>query len=139
MQTAEPTRLQRLTATFVGALLLVVLVVGTAATFAKANDVWFCTIGGLLFTVPFALSFWHGRLGLDASSPKSARDWLLLFAGSVAMSGAFIAIDLLVVHPGISLIFTFAAVAMAFIALPSAARAWLLELVLVDGTRGGDA
>lgn len=56
-------------------------------------------------------------------------EWLQFFVGSAALSGVFVAMDIVVVHPGLSLVFTIAALSMAFIALPSAARAWLIDFM----------
>jgi hypothetical protein len=71
--------------------------------------------------------------------PQSWTEWVGLFLISLPLSGLFVLIDCgwhlppglggttCNGHPGISLIFTIAAVALSAIALPSALRAWLLQ------------
>jgi hypothetical protein len=116
-------------ASIFGILLLLALVTLGAAIFTSGRDLWFCAIFGSLFTVPLALTEWHGTLGGKDRGPLSPAEWLCVFAVSAVLSALFVVIDIVVVHPGFSLIFTFGALAMAFIALPSAARAWLLEFL----------
>lgn len=112
-----------------GIVLLVALVTLAASLFTSGKDFWFCTIAGYLFTVPFALAAWHGTLWKTDEGPRSPVEWLQFFIVSAVLSGLFVLIDVLVVHPGISLVFTFGALSMAFIALPGAARAWMVDFM----------
>lgn len=113
-----------------GLALLVALIFTAVYFFTPADAFWSYAIAGLLFTVPFALSEWHSgiftRKAKEPSVPLSWQDWVGMFVGGVILSSLFVAIDLAVVHPGFSLIFTIAALALTFIALPTALRAWLL-------------
>jgi hypothetical protein len=52
------------------------------------------------------------------------------------LSAVFVAIDVLLVHPGLGALFTLGALAMAFIALPGAARAWVLEFLATRQRNG---
>jgi hypothetical protein len=124
-------------ASIFGIILLLALVTLGAAIFMSGQDFWVCAMAGYLFTVPFALVMWHGKLEGKDGGLRSASEWLAFFVMSVALSGLFILIDVIVVHPGFSLVFTIGALAMAFIALPGAARAWLLECLSAREQRGG--
>ncbi len=79
-----------------------------------------------MFTVSFALAVWHGKFWIGNKSPRSAFEWLLVFALSLAITSIFILIDVLVIHPGLSLLLTLGAMSVTFIALPSAVRAWMI-------------
>ncbi|MBH9577251.1 hypothetical protein [Inhella proteolytica] len=107
--------------------LLLALVSACAAIFFSGKDFWLVAIGGSMLTAPMAISAWHGDLFGKHGGPQTAGEWLLYFAMSSVLSAVFVAIDLAVVHPGLSLVFTLGALAMTFVALPGAARAWLLE------------
>ena len=114
-----------------GLTMLVGLVSAAACLFSPGQSFWFTAIAGCLLTVPFAMAAWNGSLwkptdGLATPQP-SWRDWVGVFFVDLALSGLFVAIDLVVAHPGFSLVFTLGAVGLTFIALPSAVRAWLLE------------
>jgi hypothetical protein len=104
-----------------------------AFLFSSDRHFWITAIAGYLFTVPFAISAWSGSLwkrnAADTPSPPSWQDWVGMFFVGLVISAFFVAIDVAVVHPGFSLIFTIGAVAMTFIALPGAVRAWVLELL----------
>jgi len=84
-------------------------------------------IFGNLIALPTALAEWNGVLGKGAYSPPSWREWIGVFFGAGALSAAFVAIDVALVHPGFSLFLTIGALAITFVALPSALRAWMLE------------
>ena len=113
-----------------GLALLVALIFTAAYLFAPGESLWSYAIAGHLFTVPFALCEWHSgiltRKAKDQFMPLSWQDWLGMFVGGLILSALFVAIDTAVVNPGFSLIFTIATLALTFIALPSALRAWLL-------------
>lgn len=134
---AGSSRRQRLIATTIGLLLLIALVTLGAALVTSGRDFWSWAIAGYLFTVPFALGIWHEALPKDSQGPQSPADWLASFVLSAVLSGIFIAIDVAIVHPGLSLIFTLGALSMAFISLPSAARAWFLERRSANRKNGG--
>ena len=128
-----------------GIMLLIGIVSVAAYLFASEKDFWFTAIAGHLFTVPLAVSDWSGSLRKsntnDQAVPPSWQYWLVIFTVGLLTSTVFVLIDFALVHPGFSLIFTIGAVAMTFIALPSAVRAWLLELLsnYQDGRRKPDA
>lgn len=84
-------------------------------------------IFGNLVALPTALAAWSGALWKGAERPANWREWIGIFFGAVALSAAFVAIDIVLVHPGFSLAFTIGAIAISFVALPSALRAWMLE------------
>lgn len=134
-------RTRSVMASAVGLVLLVALVTLAAAVFESGRGFWFAAIAGYLFTIPFAIAAWHGNLWKNGEGPRTPAQWLQFFAMSAALSAVFVLIDKLVVHPGLSLIFTFGALSMAFIALPGAARAWLLEALSAGKPEqgGGDA
>jgi hypothetical protein len=113
-------------ASAIGVIFQAALVILTAATFTSGKNFLFCTIAGLLFTVSFALAVWHGKFWNGSKSPRSAFEWLLVFALSLAITSIFILIDVLVIHPGLSLLLTLGAMSVTFIALPSAVRAWMI-------------
>jgi hypothetical protein len=137
---ATPSWRSGVIASIFGIILLLALVTLGAAIFMSGRDFWFCAIAGYLFTVPFALLMWHGTLEGKDAGPRSTSEWLVFFVMSVALSGLFILIDVILVNPGIGLVFTIGALAMAFIALPGAARAWLLEFLSTrEQSEGRDA
>jgi hypothetical protein len=137
---ATPSQRSRVIASIFGIVLLLALVTLGAAIFTSGGAFWFYAILGSLFTVPFALAMWHGTQGGKDKGPLSTAEWLIFFVMSAALSGLFVLIDVILVHPGISLVFTFGALAMAFIALPGAARAWLLEFLSTrEQSEGRDA
>ena len=139
MSKTSTIELRRVIASAFGVALLVALVTGAAAFFEHGNNFRVVAIAGCLFTVPLAIAAWHGDFFGKDDGPRTPLAWLLFFALSAVLSGIFVAIDIGVKHPGISLVFTIGALAMTFIALPSAARAWMLELLSAqDGKEDGD-
>lgn len=134
---ATPSRRSGVIASIFGILLLLALVTLGAAIFTSGRDFWFCTIISYLFTVPFALWMWHGTPEGKDAGPRSSSEWLVFLVMGVALSGLFILIDVILVNPGIGLAFTIGALAMTCIALPGAARAWLLECLSAREQRGG--
>jgi len=118
-------------ASLVGLAMLLALILGATWAFAPAQD--FKTISFLIlaFAIPFALAAWSGLLFREKGSKDPVhiawKEWLAVFAGGAVVSAIFVTIDLLMVHPGIGLVFTIGAIALTAIALPSALRAWLLE------------
>jgi hypothetical protein len=124
-----PTKRLRVIASVFGVTLLVALVTVVAAIFDSGKGFWFLAIAGYLFTVPFAIPAWHGNFFGKEDGPRTPTEWLQFFAGSAVLSGVFVAIDVAIKHPGFSLVFTLGALVMTFIALPGAARAWLLEFL----------
>ena len=113
-----------------GVALLVFLVAGAAHWYSPEN---FWPTAALAWAFTFLLAFvvwsgalWRGQHSVDA--PKTWGEWVALFFGGTFLSALFLFIDLQLADgdPGISAIFTMAAIAMTLIALPSALRAWLL-------------
>lgn len=129
LSTPVSTQRSHVIASVFGVVFVVALVTSAAALFASGKDFWFCAIAGCLFTVPCALSAWHGTLWKKDEGPRSPIEWLQFFIGSAVLSGVFVLIDVLVVHPSFSLILTLGALSMAFIALPGAARAWMIDFM----------
>lgn len=128
MNKPVPSRYLQIIGSVFGVALLVALVASAAAIFATSSrDFWVFVIAGLLFTVPCALAAWHGSLLKEDERPQSLSDWLQFFVASAMVSVLFVLIDVLIVHPGISLIFTIGSLSMTFIALPGAARAWVID------------
>ena len=120
-------------ASAIGLTLLVGMVSIAAFLFSPDRHFWVTAIGGYLFTVPFAIAAWNGvlwkRQANEAQASNSWQEWVGMFFVGLVVSALFVAIDVAVVHPGFSLVFTIGAISLAFIALPSAIRAWLLELL----------
>ncbi len=118
-------------------LLLLALVAVAAWVVAPIDRFWSTAVIGSLLTVPVALAAWGARLNgrnrLAMYEPKTWKDWIGVFFVGLAISGAFTLIDLAVGHPGVSLVFTAGAVALTFVALPSAVRAWLLQALTMRG------
>ncbi|WP_457445879.1 hypothetical protein [Roseateles sp. P5_E4] len=115
------------------ALLMLALIEGlSAAWFLPYDDhFWPLVIAGYAVLGPFAVWMWSGsalrRSGKPEESPLTWRDWVGFFFLGLVLSVAFVALDNTVNHPGLSLAFTFAAIAMTMIALPGAVRAALLD------------
>lgn len=140
MSKTSTIELRRVIASAFGVALLVALVTGAAAFFEHGNNFWVVAIAGCLFTVPLAIAAWHSDFFGKDDGPRTPLEWLLVFAISFVLSGVFVAIDLAVKHPGISVLFTIGSLGITFIALPSAARAWMLKLLSAqDGKEDGDA
>lgn len=118
-------------ASAISLIVLVSMVSVAAAIFASGRNFWFLAIAGNLFAAPTAIAAWNGALWKDAKNethaPTTWRDWIGIFLIATVVSSVFVAIDFAVVHPGLSLVFTIGALALAFVALPSALRAWVLE------------
>jgi len=119
-----------------GVLLLTLLVV-VAALLYSPESFWFtagfgCTITFLLTFAAWSGVLWQGKR--SGGEPKSWGEWLGLFFGGALFSAFFLYIDIKLAegHPGFSAIFTVAALATTFIALPSALRAWLLAKLAVE-------
>ncbi len=115
------------------ALLMLALIEGfSAALFLPYDEhFWPLVIAGYFVLVPFAVWMWSGsalrRSGKREESPLTWQDWVGLFFFGFLLSVAFVAFDRAVNHPGLSLAFTFAAIAITMIALPGAVRAALLD------------
>jgi len=131
--------MQRLTANIVAssiALLVLISIVTVAVTASKPGiHFWLYEIMGCLLTVPMAFAMWSGAIWNRGSKPMKGptnwKDWLILFLASAGTSTVFLAIDVYIAQgqPGIGAIFTVGAIAMSLVVLPSALRAWLLELL----------
>jgi hypothetical protein len=102
-----------------------------AAIFSDVQHFWVSAIVGNLFVVSTAIGAWSGALWKnrehETQAPTTWRHWIGIFFAAIVVSGIFVGIDVAVVHPGIGLVFTFGALAMSFVALPSALRAWIME------------
>jgi len=120
-------------ASAIGLVVLVGMVSVAAILFSPGQHFWVTAIAGYLFTIPLAIAAWNGVLWKrntnEVHAPTSWQDWVVMFFVSVVISALFVAIDVVVAHPGISLIFTIGAIALAFVALPGALRAWVTELL----------
>ena len=117
----------------VGLVLLVGIVTLAAHLFSPGQHFWVTAIAGYLFTVPLAIAAWNGALSKHDKSETQGtttwQDWIGLFFVGLVFSAVFVAIDLGVAHPGISIVFTIVAVSLSLVALPSAIRAWVLQLL----------
>jgi hypothetical protein len=96
-----------------------------------------------------AIAAWSGMLSQHngGGTPETWAEWLAMFLVASVMSALFVFIDcghhLPKVlggtecngHPGITVVWTVAALAMAAISLPSAIRAWLLSTLSSKGGR----
>ncbi|UUZ48579.1 hypothetical protein LP420_38735 [Massilia sp. B-10] len=111
------------------------MVSGATAIYLNGHDFLGAAIACNLIAVFTALAAWSGALWKDAQAPATWRGWVGIFFGAGMISGVFVAIDIVLVHPGISLAFTIGALALTFIALPSALRAWIQERL---SRRGGE-
>lgn len=118
-------------ASAIGLVALVGMVSIAAEIVSDVQHIWVTTIIGNVIAVPAAIAAWSGAMWKDSKheihAPRTWRDWIGVFFAATALSVAFVAIDVAIVHPGLSLTFTVAALALSFIALPSALRAWILE------------
>lgn len=122
-----------------GVALLAFLVAVAAHWYAPEN---FWPTAGLAWAFTFLLAFvvWSGALWRcqhSADAPKTWGEWVVFFFGGTLLSALFLYIDLQLTDgdPGISAVFTMAALAMTFIALPSALRAWLLARLAAERDR----
>lgn len=106
----------------------------TAACFLPVDE-HFWPLVAVGYVVLAALAVWSwtdtapGVGGKVAQGPTGWREWVGAFFIGLVLSVAFVAFDKAVQHPGLSLAFTGAAVAMTMIALPNAVRAALLEVL----------
>jgi len=118
-------------ASIVALVVLVSMVSVAAGIFASGQDFWILTIVGNMFAVLTAIAAWNGAFskssGSDVKVPPTCQEWIGIFFCAALLSGVFVAIDVASGHPGFSVVFTIGAVALSFIALPSALRAWMLE------------
>jgi len=118
-------------ASAIGLVVLVGMVSVAAAIFSTDQHFWVSVIAGNLFAIPTAIAAWNGALWKDSNNetqaPPTWRNWLGVFFVAAVVSGLFVAIDVAIVHPGLSLVLTAGALALSFVALPSALRAWALE------------
>lgn len=113
-----------------GLVLIVALVTGLAYLFMSDDKPEVVAILGNMFAIPMAIAAWTGVLWKSkesaAAGPRTPRDWLIVFLCSSVFAVIFIAIDLVIVHPGLTAAFTIGACSISVIALPSAVRAWIL-------------
>lgn len=118
-------------ASAIGLVLLISMVSLAAFLYTRGEHFWIIAIAGYLLTVPFAIRAWNCYLIKDKDFKllSSWKEWVGLFLISAVMSAIFITIDIIIRYPGLSVIFTMAAVSTSFIALPSAIRAWVLKLL----------
>ncbi len=129
-----------------GTALLVLLGMVTAVVVLSKEEehFWLYEAVGCIFTVPMALAMWSGKMRKPSdepvAGPENWKDWLLLSLVGFAISALFLAFDVFVAqgHPGISAVFTVGAVVITVVSLPSAIRAWLLDL-LQDHAGASDA
>jgi len=116
------------------ALLMLALINGLSAACFLPYDkhFWPLVTVAYVMLVPFALWMWSGsafrRSDKPEESPLTWRDWVGFFFVGLVLSGAFVALDR-AMNPGLSLAFTFTAIAMTMIALPGAVRAALLDVL----------
>lgn len=116
------------------ALLMLAAIVGLGAVVVLPADEhrWPLAVASYAVLVPIAFWAWSGRMfsreGSNDPEPQTWRDWTGLFALNLGLSAVFVFIDMGLGHPGISLIFTVAAVSMTMISLPGAVRAWILDV-----------
>jgi uncharacterized membrane protein len=111
------------------------MVSGATAIYLNGHDFLGAAIACNLIAVLTALAAWSGAPWKNAQAPSTWRDWVGIFFGAGMISGVFVAIDIVLVHPGISLAFTIGALVLTFISLPSALRAWIQERL---SHRGGE-
>lgn len=125
-------------ASVIGLITLIGMVSVAAAIFdnvqASSHDIRTFSVSamiGNLIAVPAALSAWSGVLWKkvkdEAKDPTTSLEWIVIFFCAAFLSVIFVAIDVEIRHPGFSFAFTFAAITMSFVALPSALRAWIRE------------
>ncbi|GLS97887.1 hypothetical protein GCM10007918_51790 [Piscinibacter gummiphilus] len=130
MRTVLAQRWRReLVAYVAGIATILAVIFGATALFMQGKAYWGVAGAASLFTVPISVTMWRGRLfgnkAGEQSTPRSVRGWLQAFLGSAVLSAIFIVIDIIIVHPGLSLGLTIAAVGTAVAALGGAARAWV--------------
>ena len=137
----------QIVASGVGILALVCLVSAAAYLAVPPQDFVSVSVATNALGILVALIAWAGvpwtRRSKDRqiAGPKRWTEWLGMFLVSLPLSAFFLFIDCgwhlpkelggtaCDGHPGISVIFTVSAVSLTAIALPSAIRAWLLELM----------
>ena len=139
-------------ATGTGAAVLIGLVTATTWLLSPSGSVVQTALVANALTGLMAIAAWSGVLfrrkdGSHSVRPESWADWVGIFLVASVMSALFLFIDCghhlppalggteCDGQPGITIAFTFGALAMAAIALPSAVRAWLL--VVLSPSAGG--
>jgi membrane protease YdiL (CAAX protease family) len=145
LKTWSPRTVQAI-ATGAGSALLIALVTFTVSLLVRGESFLPTAVAANAFAGPLAVAAWSGALfrrkggGLNWR-PESWMDWIGIFLVSSVMSALFLFIDCghhlpsafggteCNGHPGISAVFTAAALTMTVIALPGALRAWLLEVL----------
>jgi membrane protease YdiL (CAAX protease family) len=128
-------------ASSIGIALLVALVTSSVYWLSSGSDYFIVAVMCNLVAIVLAIAGWTGALWKkkDASFvPNTWGEWLVIFVGGFVFTIIFLSMDcggslpnfrpefVCNGQPGISVIFTFAAVGMMAIALPSAVRAWIL-------------
>jgi hypothetical protein len=122
-------------ASSIALLVLVGMVTVSVVTTRSGAHFWLYETLGCLLTVPLAFAMWSGTIwnrgDKPIKGPATWKEWLILFLVGTGTSAVFLLIDIYISqgHPGIGAIFTVGAMAMSVVALPSALRAWLLELL----------
>jgi len=114
-------------------MLAAIVALGAALVLPADEHRWPLAAVSYAALAPIGLWAWSGRMfnrkGSESPEPQTWRDWVGLFALNLGLSVVFALIDMGLGHPGISLIFTIAAVSMTMISLPGAVRAWLRDVV----------
>lgn len=134
-------------ATGAGSALLIGLVAVVTSLLAHGDSFVPTALAANAFSGLVAIAAWSGALfrrskgGSPDVQPESWQDWVGIFFAAFLMSALFLFMDCghhlppalggteCDGHPGISVLFTFSALAMTAIALPSALRAWLLAVL----------
>ena len=118
-------------ASAIGIIALVAIVSVAVAFFSEPQQFWLSAIAANLFAVPTAIAAWNEGLWKksksDAQAPTTWGEWIGVFLIASLVSAVFVAIDTTVDNPGLSLVFTIGALAISFVALPGALRAWIVE------------
>jgi hypothetical protein len=124
-------RLKASTVNSIASAIALVALVGSvtfaAAIFSSGRDFLIAATAGNLVCTLTALAAWSGALWGGVELTMTCRAWIEFFFATAIISAVCVVIDIAIVHPGISLVFTSGALALSFIALPSALRAWLLD------------
>jgi hypothetical protein len=129
-------------ASVIGIFALCVMVTSVVAWMSTEGDYLGIAVTCNLVAILIAIAAWTGALwkGKNKSyAPASGGEWLGIFAGGCVFTFIFLLMDcggrLPAFHPkfvcdgnpGIGAIFTFGAIAMTAVALPSALRAWIIS------------
>ena len=150
---AFSTRSGQFAASAAGIVLIVCLVTPLVAWLIPTDSFAIVAIGANGIAILFAAAEWTGVLRRwetePAPRPLSPWEWIGVFFLSLAISVLFIFMDcgwhipwphekfICDGHPGLSLIFTFAAVCLTIISLPSAVRAYLLRVLAAKRESNG--